>query len=117
MNVTLRISLIIALAIYFVFIIRLTKKEKMTLKNFLMWLMVGIFMFIFIIFPTLLEAFAAWLGIVDYLNGLFAIIIFCLIMLLMYLTTLISELDSKIRILIQEHALLEKRVREMEEKY
>ena len=73
-------------------------------------------MLIVVIFPSILETFAKLVGIVDYKNGLYAAILFGLIILSMYLTMMVSELSQKNRVLIQEYALLEKRIREIEER-
>lgn len=116
MNTRLRVALILALVLYFISIWKLLKKGKMSLQYSLLWIFSGGVMFVLAMFPKLLDNVANFLGIIDYRNGLFAAILFGLIMLLMYLNTLVTELGNKIRILIQEIALLEKRVRELEEK-
>jgi len=114
MNIALRISLIIALFIYFFCIYMMLKKEKLNFKYSLLWIISGIFMLFFVIFPGALEQLAKWIGIINYLNGLFAAVLFGLIILLMFLTTVVSELSNKNRVLIQEYALLEERVRNLE---
>ena len=114
MNIALRISLIIALLIYFSCIYMMLKKEKPNFKYSLLWIILGICMLFFIIFPSALEQLAKGIGIINYLNGLFAVVLFGLIILLMFLTTVASELSNKNRILIQECALLEERIRKLE---
>ena len=114
MNIALRISLIIALLIYFSCIYMMLKKEKLNFKYSLLWIILGICMLFFIIFPSALEQLAKGIGIINYLNGLFAVVLFGLIILLMFLTTVASELSNKNRILIQECALLEERIRKLE---
>lgn len=114
MNIALRISLIIALIIYFSCIYVMLKKGKLNFKYSLLWIISGIFMLFFIIFPGALEQLARWIGIINYLNGLFAVVLFGLIILLMFLTTIVSELSNKNRVLIQECALLEERIRRLE---
>ena len=114
MNISLRIELLIAIIIYFTCIHRMLKLKKLELKYSLLWIFAGFFMLFFVIFPQVLEKIATGLGIVNYLNGLFAVVLFGLIILLMYLTMLVSELSSKHRKLVQENALLEERVRKLE---
>ncbi len=116
MNPSLRITLIAALMIYFLCIGYMLKRKRLELKYSLLWLFAGIVMLLLVIFPNILEKFAVWLGIINYLNGLFSAIIFGLIVLLMYFTMLISELHSKQRNLVQENALLEERVRKLEKR-
>lgn len=114
MNISLRIELIIAIIIYFMCIHHMLKLKKLELKYSLLWMFAGFLMLFFVIFPQVLEKMATCLGIVNYLNGLFSIVLFGLIILLMYLTMLVSELSSKHRKLVQENALLEERVRKLE---
>lgn len=115
MNISLRISLIIALLIYFACIYGMLKKGKLSLKYSLLWIFCGIMMIVFVLFPSFLEKLAQWIGIMNYLNGLFAVLIFGLMILLMVLTTIVSELTNKNRLLVQECALLDERVRILEE--
>lgn len=114
MNIALRISLIAALATYFMCIYVMLKKGKLNLKYSLLWIASGIIMLFFIIFPGVLEQLAKWIGIINYLNGLFAVVLFGLIILLMVLTAIVSELSNKNRVLIQECALLDERIRKLE---
>lgn len=114
MNIALRISLIIALVFYFSCIYIMLKKGKLNLKYSLLWIFAGIIMFVFALFPSLLEQFAEIMGIMNYLNGLFAVLIFGLMILLMYITTVVSELSLKNRALVQEYSLLEERLRKLE---
>ena len=48
------------------------------------------------------------------MNGLFILLFAFSIMLLMMLTAIVSRTSMKMRILIQENAILEKRIRELE---
>lgn len=114
MNLSLRIALIIAVVFYFICIYIMLKKKKLSLKYSLLWIFAGICMTIFVLFPNILGVFANWIGIINYLNGLFAIILFGLMILLMYITTVVSELSLKNRTLVQECGLLEERVRMLE---
>lgn len=114
MNIALRISLIAALAIYFLCIYVMLKKGKLNLKYSLLWIASGVIMLFFVLFPGVLEQVAKWIGIINYLNGLFAVVLFGLIILLMVLTAIVSELSNKNRVLIQECALLDERIRKLE---
>ena len=49
------------------------------------------------------------------MNGLFIIGIGFIVMILMAITSIVSKQNKKIRTLIQDNAILEKRVRELEE--
>lgn len=113
---TLRITLCIAVICYFVIILYYLKKKMLDLKYTLVWLFAGLVMAIMVFFPQLLVGFVRFLGIQSIMNGLFILAIAFSIMLLMMLTAIASRTSMKIRTLIQENAMLEKRVRELEEK-
>lgn len=67
-----------------------------------------------VIFPNLLVRMIHMFGIEDNMNGLFIICIAFILMILMALTSIASRQNMKIRSLVQEIAILEKRVRELE---
>lgn len=106
--------LLIAVCIYFVMVFHLLKRKMLNLKYTLLWLVSGLVMLILTIFPRILQFFASAVGISDPMNALFSIILFCIIIILMSLTAIVSKLNEKNKNLIQSVALLEKRVRDLE---
>lgn len=110
----LRITLIIAVVCYFVIILLLLKKKALELKYTLLWLFAGIVMGVILIFPEILFAVIHMLGIETYMNGLFALCISFILCILMAVTSIVSRQLKKINRLIQENAILEKRIRELE---
>lgn len=115
-TVRLRAAMLLAVCIYFILVLKLLKKKSLNLKYTLLWLLSGFIMLGLTCFPKLLDRFAAMVGIYEPTNALFAIIFFCVIVILMSLTAIVSKLNEKCKRLIQSQALLEKRVREMEER-
>lgn len=114
-NGTLRTTLIIAIIIYFLIILKFLKDKSLALKYTLLWILSGIAMGILVIFPRLLIDIIGVLGIQSSMNGLFIIGIGFIVMILMAITSIVSKQNKKIRTLIQDNAILEKRVRELEE--
>lgn len=112
----LRVTLIIAVCCYFILILLFLKKRSLELKYTLLWLLAGVVMGIFVIWPKLLEYLTGFLGIESLMNGLYVLCIGFTIIILMALTSIVSKQTMKIRSLIQEMATLEKRLREAEEK-
>jgi len=112
--VTLRITLCVAMIIYFVVILYFLKKRMLDLKYTLIWLAAGFVMALMVCFPMLLVWFRGLLGIQSNMNGLFLLAIGFCMLVLMTLTAIVSRASIKIRTLIQEIAMLEKRVRELE---
>lgn len=111
----LRITLIIAVCCYFVLILLFLKKKSLELKYSLLWLLAGAVMGVFVLWPRLLVYLKKLLGIESTMNGLFVLCIGFIIIILMALTSIVSKQTMKIRGLIQENAMLEKRIREIEE--
>ena len=111
---TLRAAMLIAIVIYFVLLLHLLKKKSLNLKYTLLWIFSGFLMLLLAVFPQLLNWFSGLVGIYEPTNALFAIIIFCNIIILMSLTSIVSKMNEKNKRLIQSIALLEKRIRELE---
>ena len=107
-----RITLGIALIIYFCLILIFLKRKAIELKYTLLWLLAGLCMTILVIFPSILPAFLRLFGIVGNMNGLFIICIAFLMMLCMALTSIVSRQAGKIRKLTQSMAILEKELRD-----
>lgn len=111
---TLRITLIIAVICYFIIILYFLKQRALNLKYTLLWLLAGAVMGLLVIFPKLLVRTIHILGIEDNMNGLFIICIAFILMILMALTSIASRQNMKIRALVQEIGILDKRIRELE---
>jgi len=112
---TLRITLCVAVICYFVLILYYLKKRMLELKYTLIWLVAGVVMGVMIFFPELLVVFVKMLGIESNMNGLYVLCFAFTIAILMTLTSIVSRQTMKIKILIQELSMMEKRIRELEE--
>ena len=111
---TLRVTLIIAVICYFIIILYFLKQRALNLKYTLLWLLAGVVMGLLVIFPELLVRIIHIFGIEDNMNGLFIICIAFMLMILMALTSIASRQNMKIRSLVQEIGILDKRIRELE---
>ena len=69
-----------------------------------------------VVFPELLVYAIHLFGIEDNMNGLFIMCIAFIVMILMALTSIVSRLDRKVRKLVQEMGIMDKRIRELEER-
>ena len=85
------------------------------MKYTLLWLVAGVVMGILVAVPELLMLLIHIFGIQDNMNGLFIFAIGFMIMILLSLTSIASRQNRKIRTLTQELAILDKRVRELEQ--
>lgn len=111
---TLQVTLSIAVICYFIIILYYLKRKMLELKYTLIWLVAGVVMGIMIYFPELTVWFVQLIGMQDNMNGLYIMCIAFMMMILMTLTSIASRQQLKIRILIQEISMLEKRIRELE---
>ncbi len=102
--------------IYLIFIIYLLRKSKLELKYALLWLLSGIIVMAVLIFPAFFLGLASKIGIVEPVNMIFLLQGGFLLLICISLSVIVSGLNKKIRILVQETALLEKRIRDLEEK-
>lgn len=113
---SLRIFLFIALILYFFLIVLFLKRKSLSLKYTLLWIFAGIMMGLLLIFPQLLNFVIAIVDIKSAMNGLFALSIFFILILLMSITSIVSKQSGQIKSLAQYNAFLEKRIRELEKK-
>lgn len=112
---TLRISLIAAVICYFIAILYFLKQRALNLKYTLLWLVAGLVMGLLVAIPELLVKIIRIFGIQDNMNGLFIFMIGFILLILLSLTSIASRQNGKLRLLTQELAILEKRVRELEQ--
>lgn len=113
----LQLLLVIAIIIYFAIILKFLKDKALELKYTLLWLFAGLVMLIMVVFPELLSLIVHLFGIQDNMNGLYILVLAFVLMILMALTSIVSRQSNKMIILIQELAVLEKRIRDIEIKH
>ncbi len=112
----LRTAMLVAVFLYFFLVFKLLKRKSLNLKYTLLWLLSGFIMLVLAGFPETLNVFSKLVGVYEPTNALFAIIFFCIIIILMSLTAIVSKLNEKCKRLTQSMALLEKRLREAEKR-
>lgn len=114
MSFILRIALIAGVIIYMAFILVLLRKKKLNLKYSLLWLLSAVFLLLCAIFPQIVTFVGAVLGIQSQVNAIFLIVVFFMLLLLISLTSIVSKQKSEIRTLVQQVAIIEKRLRDLE---
>lgn len=112
--VTLRIVLIIAVIIYFTIVLIFLKNKTLELRYTLLWLVAGVVLTILVAWPQLLSRCVALIGIQSNMNGLFVMAFAFVIMIMMSLTSIVSKQANKIKILVQEMAIMDRKIRELE---
>ena len=116
MNRALQLFLLLAITLYFFALVHFSRRKRVEPKYMLLWIISGVMMIALTLFPALLNRVSRFLGIYDPTNALFAIVLFCVIIILMALTAILSHHNADIIRLVQENALLEQRIRELENK-
>ena len=115
MSPTLRLVLILAMAVYFTVLLLFVRRRGLNLKYFLLWLIMGAALFVLILFPRILTAMATLLCIPSAMNPPLSAVCFFIILLEISLTAIVSRLNDKLTRTIQQTALLEKRIRALEQ--
>ena len=77
--------------------------------------MSGLVMLVFILFPDILHTVTGIFGIELASNGIFAMCIFLVIMILVFLTVIVTDFANRIKKLAQRAVILEKRLGDLEE--
>lgn len=113
--IRLKVSLLAAVLVFFIIVLSMLKRRRLTLKYTLLWLLTGVVMLIFVVFPELLQSLASFIGAQTLMNTLYLLIIGFILVLLMMVTSIVSKQTERIAFLAQANAILEKRVRELEE--
>lgn len=114
MSLQLQITMIAAEVLYFALIIYLLRKKTLMLSYTLTWFLAGMVMLVFTVFPKLISGIFGFLQVESPMNGLLSLCIFFILIIMVFLTTIVSKQTNQIRKLTQDNALLEKRIRELE---
>lgn len=117
MPTQLRILAIILAVFFFIYTIRLVRKDKAEIRHMLKWLFLAIIILFGAIFPEIGTKMANLLGIRTLTSlSLFMLVGILLIISLKYQMSLISA-EKEIKNLIQEVSLANKRIKELEEQH
>ena len=93
------------------------KKQKLLVRYSIIWLFSAAVLALFAVFPYIVLVLRDLTKIVTPSNLIFIMAIAFLLLISLCLTSIVSGLSEKIKKLAQQNALLERRVRELEEKH
>ena len=114
MDLKVTVFFVVVIVMYLAFIIHLLKKRKLELKYTLLWLIASFVLLIITVFPSTMYWISNIIGIHTPINSAFILGCMFIILILITITSIVSSLNKNLRMLTQEVALLEKRVRELE---
>lgn len=115
MTVKLQICLIIGVVIYLIIILNLIKKKRLNLKYSLLWIVTAVIMIVIAAFPKLATYVANAMGIYSVVNAVFIIAGLFALLIILSLTSIVSKQTERIVSLTQEQAILERRIRSLED--
>ncbi len=115
-TLTLQHLLIIGSFVLFGMILWLIKHKKIEVKYSIIWLAFSVTMIAFALCRYLVLVLSDITGVVNPVNFIFLTQIIFILLILLSVTAVISGFSRKIKRLAQSNALLEKRVRELEQK-
>ena len=108
MPIVLRVILIASSLAMLAFVIRKVKKSKMQIEYTVFWVLFGVLLLFISLVPQIVYFFAKLIGIQSPTNLVLAFIIFILIIKQFLMTIEISQLEVKIKELVEEIALKDK---------
>jgi hypothetical protein len=111
----MQVSIIGGVILFLGLIIIFLRKNAFSLKYALLWLLTAAVMLIMGIFPSILLRISHLLGFEVASNALFSMLLGFVIIILLQQTATISKQNDKVKNLVQNNALLEKRIRELED--
>ena len=114
MNIRLQVALIAGIVVFSFFIFRLLMKKKLNLKYTLLWLVMIVTMLAAAFMPKEIGKISEFLGFLTPVNFIFVLTGMFTLLILVCLTAIISHMNKRIFKLVQQQALLEKRIRDLE---
>lgn len=113
MTVMLRVMLIVVSMGTMLMMMRKIRQAKVQIEASIFWVIFALLLVVFSIFPPVADFMARMLGIYSTPNFLFLFVIFLLTVKLFYMTIHISQLETRLKELVQKMALDEKTAEEL----
>ena len=107
MSIGLRALLLIASIFTFLYIVRKLRKSQLQVMDTVFWIVLATILIVLSIFPQIAYWIANILGIQSPVNFIFLLIIFMLMIRNFLLTIKVSQLEDKLKSLVEELAIRE----------
>ena len=105
MSWELRVILVIACVLTCAYTLRKIKKSQMLIEDSLFWIIISFGLVLLSAFPGLADRISTLIGIGSTVNCVFLVIIFILILKTFLLTLKVSQLEEKVKNLVQRLAI------------
>lgn len=109
MTMVLRVMLICASVLTTVMMMRKIRHSKVQIEDSLFWVLFSLLLVVLSVFPGLADAMAGLVGTMSTVNFIFLFIIFILMVKLFNMTIKMSQLETRLKELVQRIALDEKK--------
>ena len=116
MTISLEIFLMLLLVFQIYLIVKVVKKKKLTMKYASFWIFLIVCMFFIVLFPNIVYKLSDLAGFETTSNMLFLLGFFFLFYIAFVITTSISILNEKVKMLIQEISILKESVNKNEKR-
>lgn len=116
MMMRMRVLLIVLVVFSCGYAIRQIRRRKLSLNYSLLWLAMAVLLLLAAVFPQVIYRVSDAIGLGLPINLVLLAFCFFSLVMLFYLTMIVSQQNERERAMIQEIALLEKRVRSLEGK-
>lgn len=107
MSIALRSLLLIASIFTFLYIVRKLRKSQLQVMDTVFWIVLATILIVLSIFPQIAYWIADILGVQSPVNFIFLLIIFMLMIRNFLLTIKVSQLEDKLKTLVEELAIRE----------
>ena len=100
-------------ALIFILFINVIRKSHFSIERSFLWVFVGGLILFITIMPKMIDEFSSWVGI----NYGPSVLFLCSILFLLYVIfrqeQMMTEMDEKIKLLVQSNAIMDNQVREL----
>ena len=108
-------ALIAGALFYLLIVFSLLKKQKLAVQYAIIWLISGFVLLIFALFPYVVLVLGDILHVINPVNFIFLVTLCFVLLILLSLSVVVSGFALRIKRLTQNAALLERRIRELED--
>lgn len=108
-------ALIAGALVYLLIVFYLLKKQKLAVQYAIIWLVSGFVLLLFAIFPYIVLVLSDILHVLNPVNFIFLVTLCFVLLILLSLSVVVSGFALRIKRLTQNAALLERRIRELED--
>ena len=120
MTTVLRVTLILMSLLILVVMMRKIRHAKAKIEDSMFWVAFALLLVIFSVFPGAADWLSGLVGTMSTVNFIYLLVIFLLLVKSFFMTMRISQLETKVKELVQRIALdnnaLEEQMKEMEKK-